>query len=310
MARRVMVILLLSGALALATFAQEPESSPPRPSVINSTYVVTISGLGQITHHVHEEDGQLLVDKKFASGGELSGSVRYEKVNYVCVEGDSLAPHAPKRTVEVDDSEGHYLIATVRTETEAKAVAEYVVRKSPLPLELIAGVWRVRKPFECPEAGQPGCQDFKELLDHDDADIAGFFYERDENAHVYACFSNAERWFFVIHYTHYGTFGVFTRAGFREGQSGASEFHTIDWSLGDSGAIIEEKQGQKPQTLGWVDSSSLAYQTKFTNRMNTATQYELNIRWSTGRYSENWSGKDDKGVRFSTDSSGTCVRLH
>jgi hypothetical protein len=310
MARRVMVRLLLSGGLALATFAQEQESSPPRPSVINSTYVVTIPVLGKVTHHLHEEDGQLSVDKKFASGGELSGSVKYEKVNYVWVEGDSLAPHAPKRTVKVDDSEGHSLIVTLPTETEAKAVAEYVVRKSPLPLELIAGVWRVRKPFQCPEASQPGCQDFKELLDHDDADIAGFFYERDENARVYACFSNEERGFFVVHYTHYGEFGVFTRAAFRNGQSDASDFHNIDWSLGDSGAITQPRQGQKPETLGSVDSSSLTYQTKFTNRMKTTTQYELSIRWSTGRYSESWSGKNDKGERFSNDSSGLCVKLH
>jgi hypothetical protein len=310
MARRVMVILLLSGGLALATLAQEQESSPPRPSVINSTYVVTIPVSGQITQHLHEEDGQLLVDKKYANGVRLSGSVKYEKVNYVSVGGDSFTPDAKKRTVEVDDSEGGNVTMTLPTEVEAKTVAEYVVARSPLNLELIADAWRVRKPFECPEGSQPGCRDFKELLDHDDADIARFFYERDENAHVYACFSNEQRWFFVVHYTHYGKFGVFSRVAFTDGQSNASDIRIIDWSLGDSGAITQRKQGQKPETLGWVDSSSLSYQTKFTNRMNTTTQYELSIRWSTGRYSESWSGKDDKGERFSTDSSGICVNLH
>jgi hypothetical protein len=89
-----------------------------------------------------------------------------------------------------------------------------------------------------------------------------------------------------------------------------SDFQSIDWSSGDSGAITEERQGQKPQTLGWIDSASLTYQNKFTNRMNTTTQYELTIRWSTGRYSESWSGKNDKGERFSNDSSGICVKLH
>jgi hypothetical protein len=314
MARRVIVMLSLSCGLALATIAQTQESSPPRPSVINSTYVVTASSGETYGIRLQEEDGQLIINEKWLKHDwpESTESVKYEKVNYVLIEGDSPASDAPKRTVQIEDSKGHYLIVTLPTEMDAKTVAEYVVRKSPLHLEFIAGAWRVRKPFECPEAGQPGCQDFKELLDHDDPDIGESFYERDENAHVYACFSNEEKRFFVVRYTHYhsGKLGAFSLVAFSNGQMTLTDFRLVDWSLGDTGSITEKKQGQKPQTLGWIDSSSLTYQNKFINKMKTTTQHELSIRWSTGRYSESLSGKDDKGEQFNTDSSGICVKLH
>ncbi len=87
MARQAMVILLLSGGLALATFAQEQESSPPRPSVINSTYEVTIP-IGTVTVHLREEDGQLKMHEKYPKGAAISESVEYEMVNYVGVERD------------------------------------------------------------------------------------------------------------------------------------------------------------------------------------------------------------------------------
>ena len=309
MATRVLAILLWSSCIALPTFAQEEGSAPARPSVFGSTYTVTISPIGQITQKLHEENGVLTLDKKFETGDWSSDSVKYESVNYVSLGSDYVTTESRKRTVEIGDSDGRTLIVTLRTEAEARTVVDYVVPKSPLHLELIAGAWRSRMPFECSDDTQPGCKDFKELLDHNDPDIAGYFYARGDNNNVYACFSGQEASFFVVGYTHYGKCGIFSRSTFKNGQSDSNSVNTIDWSSGDAGSITE-KLGQKTVIVGGVDSSSLFFQSTFTNKMSTKTDYELRIRWSTGRYTENFSFKDPKGQPFNSDSSGRCVKLH
>lgn len=307
------VILLLSGALALATSAQEQNSSPMRPWVINSTYTVTIPREITITVHLHEQNGQLTIDEKSTKWGESSWAVKYAEVNYVEVVGSLYDFEDRKRTVRIGSYRiGRYDV-TLPSETEAEAVAECIARKASLPLELIAGVWRVRKPFECPEAGQPGCRDFKELLDHDDPDIAEYFYSSDEDEPVYACFDDEESHFLMVKYSRYDGSGRIDLESFRNGQSKSWEHGKIEWSSPEFGEIIQlgrQKQGQEAQTLGLIDSSSLSYHTKFANRMSTATQYELNIRWSTGRYTETWSGKNEGGKPFSDNSSGICVKLN
>ena len=312
MTRQMALMLLLSSGLTIAVFAHTQEPLPPPPSVIGSTYVVNVSNTETHTIHLYEDNGQLVMDEKWANGNTDSRSVKYEKVNYVEVQPDSLRADARKRNVIIEDAEGRYIIVTLPGEMEAYELAQYVVTKASVPLELIAGAWRVRKSFDCPDAGQPGCKDFKELLDHDDPDIAGYFYTRDNNTHVYACFSAEDTNFFVAEYSHVGKYGTFSLAAFRSGQSDRTDFGQIDWPLGDTGKITNapRKQGEKPQTLGWIDSSSLSYRTSFTNRLDTTTLYELNIRWSTARYTEAFSGKDDKGKRFRNELSGICVKLH
>jgi hypothetical protein len=273
-----------------------------------------------ITFRLHEEDGQLTIDKtKEANFLDSSVSLKYDEINFVEVVefGAYHDLSGKKRTVQISISTPYttYVGAAVilPTEADANAVAEYIARKSPLHLELIAGAWRVRKPFQCPEGDLPGCKDFKELLDHDDPEIAGYFYSTG-GEHVYACFENEGNGFLVVEYYGYPSeLGRFSLKSFLNGQSNMVEFRKINWYSDGNGEITEipyQAHGQKPQTLGFVDSSSLSYHTKFTNRWNKTLQYDVSIRWATGRFTENWSGKDDDGKPFNESSSGICVKLN
>jgi hypothetical protein len=117
----------------------------------------------------------------------------------------------------------------------------------------------------------------------------------------------------MIKYEHYpdDESGDIEFETFENGQSDTEKSHKINWSPHGFGEILPyQTHGKKPQSLGSIDSSSLSYHSEFTNRMNTTTQYELSIRWSTGRYTESWSGKDDKGKPFYDHSSGVCVKLN
>jgi hypothetical protein len=282
----------------------QPAIIPPSP--INSTYVIRDSISGVMTVHLHEEDGQLTVDENTKALGKISKSVKYENVNYAAAEENSLDSNR-KTTVRVEASDG-YLIVSFRTESEAKAVADYVGRKCSL--EFFGDAWRVRRPFQCPNGVAPiACQSFRELLDHDDQEIVEFYYSQNTHEHRYVCFNEASARFFLIRCSNYGHFGVFAQEAFQDGQSVDENLGDIKW-VGDSGAISSfGSKARKPQQLGTVDASSLLYQTKFANRMGTSTEYRLSIRLSTGRYTESRSGKDDKGKAFYYDASGTCIKL-
>jgi hypothetical protein len=290
---------------------------PAKPSVINSTYVVEfppghrIPGFSHLTQHSYEEDGKLMVDFKYKGGTQFSQLVEYRKVNYVEVMR-GLRGDPPEVWISDSPEWLARLKVLVRTEEEAKELAEYVARKSALGLELIVGAWRVRKPFECPKGAGLGCQDFKELLDHNDADIVRYFYSRSESTHTYACFSDEESRFFIVDYSHYGHFGWFTQEVFEKGQSsGSGVVAEIDWLPTGFGTIREYlKQGAKPQMLGTIDSASLSYQTKYPNRAGGTTGYTLSVRWATGRYTESFSSKDEKGKPWTFDNSGICVKLN
>lgn len=287
---------------------KQPEI-PYRPAVINSTYSTKSALFGMVTIHLHEENGQLTKDEKLKDS-ESSQTIKYEKVILVHAGGDSPGDNVPKTVVSITDSDSNFMVITFRTEAEAAGVAEYVGHQASL--ELIGGDWRLRKHFECPQSAPVGCQDFKELLEHDDADIVGYFYSRDASSPVYACFNIESRDFFVVSYSHYNysKSGWFQRQVFRNGQSDQFEMIRIDWSFGELGQFSVQKKGQKPQTTGSVDTSSLSYQTKFANKIGTTTDYTLNIRWSTGRYTENYSFKDEKGKPIFADSSGICAKLN
>ncbi|MGC0777335.1 MAG: hypothetical protein WCD68_09015, partial [Candidatus Acidiferrum sp.] len=195
--------LALLGLLLVSpvTVGQIPPSKPDvpsRPAGIDATYVVKDPYLGQITVHLHDEEGKLIEDEKSKSS-QTSFSVEYEKINFVQVQNDSLGPNAVKRVVSIRGSDGNSMVILLSTELEAKATADYVGRQASL--ELIGDAWRVRKPFKCPSDNPTGCLDFKELLDHNDPDIVESFYTNDENSPTYACFNDAEREFFIISYT-------------------------------------------------------------------------------------------------------------
>jgi len=308
------------GTPSAAPLPEQP-SVMEQPSVIGSTYQITEKPFGLRTFYVHEEDGRLVVTIKQRAEWsnekskqvESSVAIEYENVNYVRADSDLLDPQGGKRHLHVEGTDGALIVVTLRTEDEAQELAEYVARKSPLWLELIGGAWRVRKRFACPEAGGLACKDFKELLDHDDPDITEYFYSRDENAHTYACFSDEENRFFMVQYSHLMSFGTFAYEEFENQQSGRQEVEEIHW-IGDLGRItesrLEVKQGTKPQILGGTDSSSLSYQTKYTNRAGTRTQYSLSIRWATGRYTESFSAKGEKGKPLNFDRTGACVKLN
>jgi hypothetical protein len=298
--------------LAAPGSAQIKDSLPSKPSVIGSTYAEPKSRHSNTeTIHLYEEDRRLIRDTK-SNGWEGSDSVRYEKVNYVMVD------YLLDNFVLIKDSEGGALALILPTEEDAKALAQYVGRKAGL--ELIAGAWRVRKPFECPEAGRVGCRDFKELLDHDDPDIAEYVYEESKDNTTYACFSDESRRFFIVSYWHYLDVpnvneGKFELKVLTEGQSNSFTIGIVHWyKLEGIGTIVENplwvEAGKEPQTLGTIDSSSLSYSRQYTNRLGTKTQYELSVRWSTGRYTESFSAKDDKGKHIADDAAGICVKLN
>ena len=284
----------------------------PIPSVINSTYAIRIPIMGETTVHLFEREGQLCQHQKWGKGAGLSEAVTYKKINYIMIEADSPTPTGKKRMLNIEDSTGNALILTLPTEEQASAVARYLLRKSSLHLEFIAGAWQVRRTFQCLE-GYPGCQDFKELLDHDDPDISEFFYSRHPGTRKYVCFSNAERQFFTISYSHFPhtSKGLFFWTLFRDGQFEVTIPGYIQWGAFGVGRIsIEQRHGKaEPVRLGSVDSASLSYRTEFLNRMNTTTEEELSIRWSTERYTETFSSKDEKGKPTWTDSTGVCVKV-
>jgi len=312
--------LALALFVARSSVGQEVNAAIPQPPIIppspiNSTYVIRDSVSGVITIYLHEEDGQLTMDETTKAFGTVSDSMRYEKVNYAGVEEDSRLLDAKKTVVRIGASDGTWLIFTLRTETEARTIADYVGRKCSL--EFFGGAWRVRRPFQCPNGvGPSACQSFKELLDHDDLEIVQFYYSFARDEHRYVCLTDEpiNPWdkarFFLIRYSNYTHFGVFYQEAFEDGQSVDGNFGDIKW-VGDSGEISSNRnKGRKPQQLGTVDASSLLYQTKFTNRMGTSTEYRLSIRLSTGRYTESRSGKDDKGKPFYVDAAGTCIKLN
>ena len=319
-----------------ASISPPSNSEPPPPvlekiqppSVVGSTYPISYPvasgamrarGVRSIhkTIHLYEDEDKLTMDVTWPDGGHTSQSIGYGKVNFVTqsetedIEGD---------VVDIED-DGNSLSVPVRSLREANQLAEYVARKSPQHLELIGDAWRVRKPFDCPEANQIGCRDFKELLDHDDADIVSAFYSRDgKNIPNYACFSDSNRRFFTMFYStprHYRKTGFFFQHIFIEGQSSGTNFHDVEWSRmhDDYGTIFTSSAtpGAKQSVrspVGHITQADLEYQTKYTDKSGTETRYSLSVRWSTGRYAESVSSKDEKGRPLNDDETGICVKLN
>lgn len=308
--------------LGLASLVQA-QNEIVKPSVIGTTFTVTVPYLGAETVNLQEDNGNLTVHTRWQQNGrEDSHSVRYATINFVKVEAWPLLNKEAKPVIIIEDLDGSHFEATLRTDTEAKELAAYVVHKSSAKLEFIGNAWRIRKPFTCPEGSQPGCQDFKELLDHDDAEIAKYYYYRDRTLRTYACFSDTERQFFVVEVFGTGNEvigGNLLRHVFKNGQPDGFSFDAIDWvGKGTAGTTFEgagtiiavDNMGRRLQRIGSLDLSSLHLQQKYANRMNSTTQYTLNIRWSTGRYTESFSSKDYTGRPVDLDTSGICIKLN
>ena len=295
------------------------DAQPAKPSVLNSTYTIKYpAGASSasparsfsLTYHLHEGLGSLILDTEPQNGEPAVHSVEFAQVKCVEVRAllGNLDPKSKKDLVWIEDSGGTpLLIVPLRSEAEATELAEYVAKRAGL--ELIAGTWRFRRQFLCPQPTQLACQEFKELLDHDDREIADYFYQRAGTTHTFACFSDEERRFFIAQYYQLGEYGSFYQHVFENGQEGSLTIGHINWR-GDSGAITDVFSKVKGPPLGWIDSASLSLEREFKNKMNTTTHYSLQIRWSTGRYTENYSGKDDKGKPFDNDRTGLCVKLN
>lgn len=263
------------------------------------------------TIHLSEENDHLTLDVKWPDGTHNLQSIEYGKVNFV--KSSKEGKHQSV-DIEFDDSSLGVLVP-VPTEDDAHALAEYVARQSPLRLDLIGDAWRVRKPFLCLEPIGIGCRDYKELLEADDADIVDSFYSRDEYSRHYACFSGSSRRFFTVSHglpREYVKSGFFIQNIFINGQSNSTYFVPIEWSqYSDNYAtmVTLTPKGGKQQ-VGYISQSELTYHTEFENINQTKTQYSLSIRWSTGRYIEQFSGKDEKGKPWNNDDSGLCVKLN
>jgi hypothetical protein len=278
--------------------------------------------------HLYEDDGKLKWEETLKPNEKAKGtkdvvgtySLDYDKV--IFVKYAVPFPNYVPPSLHVSDSLGHDYVVPLPDEKEGEKFAEYVARKSPLGLELIGHAWRVRKSFQCPQDGRLGCRDFKELLDHGDPAIAEYFYSRDETAHTYACFRDKQS-FFILQYTHLGESGGFQLEEFQNQQtdnsrSGAGEikwfptFGQISESrFGKPSSLgFEIKENADPAPLGTIDDSSLHYETEYQNRENTTTHYSLSVRWSTGRFIENYSWRDKKGETVNFDQTGVCTKLN
>jgi hypothetical protein len=315
-------LLVLWCCLAVSASALGQDASPSKPSLIGSTYTVT-TFLGTETIHLYEESGKLKwagklkVKEKYRSTGmetrEWSKSIDYDKVNFV----QYTPPFGPQESginIGQDSASFNQTVPLPAESSEGQALAEYVARQSPHGLELIGRAWRIRQLFRCPESGALGCRDFKDLLDHGDPDIAEYFYAHDDTTHTYACYRSEEESFLILQYSHmFGDFGTFSFEEFENQQSSRNEIGEIKWH-GENGFITESeftiKPGVKPQRLGSIDLSSLAYNTHYPNRQNTTTQYNLSVRWSTGRFTETYSAKDKKGEPITFDKTGVCAKLN
>jgi len=304
-------VWLLPVAFAVAATPAQ-KASLGRPAIINTTYTITDEYEGSRTFHVYEENGRLALET-WNNGARSSKSVEYEKVNFVAVGVDL--------SVTVEGSDGSSLTLMLHNKHEAEELAEYVASKSAFHLEHIGWTWRIRWQFECPKVGGPGCRDFKKLVDDDDSEIAEYFYSQDKNDRTYACFAYKKSRFLIVQYDHFGEFGIFVYEEFENQQSGRYEAGQIRWVggyeggewIGDSGRLIESSLGIKPDATpdarGTIDSASFLYQTKYPNKEDTTTQYSLSVRWATGRFTENFSGKDKKGKPWNFDWTGICVKL-
>ena len=309
---------LLSAVALISTLLWSQDTTLPKPAVIGSTYVLNLRVGGKTvkrTVHLWETDGRLTLATKWTDGRQHSDAVEYEKVNHVATFAVVGEPSADiKYLVDIKDSDGKSLSVGVRAKGEADELAEYVARKSPLHLEQIAGVWRVRKRFHCPEHAGLGCRDFKELLDNDDPDIVEYFYASGDDFSTYACFEDSGNRFFVAQFGGAGDIGTLVYEEFQNEQSRRREIREIRWLRnGTTGYITESRlgvqPGRKPQTLGMTDDSSFSYHTKFGNKEGTTTDYSLDIRWETLRYTESWSWKAGEKIQ-SPDSAGICVNLN
>ena len=316
--------LLLFATLMSAVLTAMPRTpqEAARPtlvaSAINSTYVVYERRPGgktiEIKTHLYEENGKLMMEQTWGDGDKGTKAIELSHVSFVGYSVEKLPHGNGDMQVEIWNALNNWMSVPVDTEEEGTSLAEAVAKKSPAHLELIGGAWRIRKPFKCPESVAIACADFKELLDHEDADILDSFYSRPYSTYsASACFSSSMRRFFTVQHPMYHQFaGTFSQNIFIDGQSKAAHFAQVDWSPSDYATMypypLSAKLGAKQ--VGYITPSELTYQTAYTNKNNTETQYSLTISWFRGSYIERFSWKDENGKPLSTEDSGICVELN
>lgn len=298
--------------IAFSKNAQTPKSALAVPPTVNSTYTVTHPTDGKMTvpktFHLSEENGRLIRHEITTDQYATDDSVDLAKVSRVQVFASP--PINPAKSVIAIDSFGsRRVIWEFRTEAEARALAEYLVSKASAPLELIAGVWRVRKSFRCPQGSYPGCDGFMQLLDNENPAIVAWFYHSEQpqpyHDHVNACFSDSEHNFFILYYGDGGTFGVLRQEIYRDGQLYRANVGYIQSVGTGAGRITRDmfllKPSQKEKIKGSINPTDLSFDTKFSDKTNATTEYTVTVELSTGQYKEHLSGKGD--------STGRCVKL-
>ena len=315
--------MLILFAAVLTAMARTPQEAPRPPLVapaINFNSVVYERVAGgktiEIKTHLYEEDGKLTMEQTWEDGDNRTKAIELSHVSFVGYSVEKLPHGNGDMHVEIWNALSNWMSVPVGTEEEGTSLAEAVAKKSALHLELIGGAWRIRKPFTCPESVAIACADFKELLDHEDADILDSFYSRPYSTYsVSACFSSSMRRFFTVQHPMYNQFlklGTFSQNIFIDGRSKAAHFAQVEWSQDDYATMylypLSAKLGAKQ--VGYVTPSELTYQTKYTSKSNSETQYSLTISWFRGSYIESFSWKDENGKPLSTEDSGICVELN
>lgn len=169
------------------------------------------------------------------------------------------------------------------------------------------------KAFYCPEwvSKLSGCSDFKELLDHEDSEIADYFYSQTSTEPTLACFGD-NRTFFIVYYTKFQSkdMGIFLYKKFDHGQNTEDFAGSVLWAdeYGQINSYPEPGKNAKP--AGDISSAGLNFSRQFENRAGTTTSDVISIRWSTLHYKESMFWKDDDGKPASIDLLGSCLKLN
>jgi hypothetical protein len=102
--------------------------------------------------------------------------------------------------------------------------------------------------------------------------------------------------------------GVLQIESFKDGVQQNTYLETLRWLSPTLGLITPLGEGKSEG--GSVTDSTMDFSSAYKNRAGTQTHYTLSIRWSTGKYLEDFSSTDEHGKFVGMTQLGRCLQLH
>lgn len=303
------------------------------PKVLQQGYITTDPSGMKLKIGFRLERGKLSVDREWSNG-------KTDELVVLFADLIAVSPIEPlpwgKWSVMVQQRSGGIAYIPFNTKDDAISVTNYLSEVSGAPPvgEHLAGprgsvpnseagggvpvsdassnpsdlTW---SPALCPPGARLSCAAFQELFDHDDPEIVRYT-KRASPGQVYACFSTEGVDLFLIvqidNVSQKVKEGFVWIAMFEHGVQGDSDMYGLRW-LSDSFSALRVF-GEKQSQAGFVNDSAMDLHKTFGNKIGTQTRYRMAIRWSTGKYVQEYLWKDEKGKFQSDMQSGTCVKLH